>query len=40
MKYMIFYVDPKPGSREKPIEAYHTGKRNSHGSRKQSRGNI
>ena len=25
MKYMIFYVDPKPGSREKPIEAYHKG---------------
>jgi hypothetical protein len=25
LKYMIFYVDPKPGSREKPIEAYHKG---------------
>ena len=25
IKYMIFYVDPKPGSREKPIEAYHKG---------------
>ena len=25
MKYMIFYVDPKPGSREKPIEASHKG---------------
>lgn len=25
MKYMIFYVDPKPGSREKPIESHHKG---------------
>jgi len=25
MKYMIFYVDPKPGSREKPIEGSHKG---------------
>ena len=25
MKYMIFYVDPKPGSPEKPIEAHHKG---------------
>lgn len=25
MKYMIFYVDPQPHTREKPIEAYHTG---------------
>jgi hypothetical protein len=25
IKYMIFYVDPKPGSREKPIEAHHKG---------------
>jgi hypothetical protein len=25
MKYMIFYVEPKTGSREKPIEASHKG---------------
>ena len=25
LRYMIFYVDPKPGSRAKPIEAYHKG---------------
>ena len=31
MKYMIFYVDPKPGSREKPIEASPQRKRNAHG---------
>ena len=25
VKYMIFYVDPKPDRSEKPIEAYHKG---------------
>jgi hypothetical protein len=25
VKYMIFYVDPKPDSNEKPIETYHKG---------------
>ena len=25
IKYMIFYLDPKPGSREKPLEAFHKG---------------
>jgi hypothetical protein len=25
LKYMIFYVDPKPGTDQKPIEAFHTG---------------
>jgi hypothetical protein len=25
VKYMIFYVDPKPESSEKPIEVYHKG---------------
>ena len=25
VKYMIFYVDPKPGSSEKPIETHHKG---------------
>jgi hypothetical protein len=25
VKYMIFYADSKPGSKEKPVEAYHTG---------------
>lgn len=25
IKYMIFYLDPKPGSTEKPLEAFHKG---------------
>ena len=25
LKYMIFYVDPKPGTDQKPIETFHTG---------------
>jgi hypothetical protein len=27
-KYMIFYIEPKPGSTEKPIETFHIGSEN------------